>query len=131
MSLTRRGGSNTSRTKENTDFFAEPIEQRNRLVVPTISIYEVFKHVLREEGRWKSVKAIAYMKQGRVVELDASLASEAAEMSYQLKIPMADSIILTTARAHEAELWTQDVDFEGMDGVRYIRKNGAEPEKSA
>lgn len=64
------------------------------------------------------------MKQGRVVDLDVSLAIEAARTSHKLKLPMADSMILTTARAYGAELWTQDVDFEGMDGVRYIQKNG-------
>ncbi len=117
--------------EENADFFAEPIERTDRLVVPTISVYEVFKHVLREEGRSEAVEAIAYMKQGRVAELDASLAIEAAETSHKLKIPMADSIILTTARAYEAELWTQDADFEGIDEVHYIQKNGDEPKEAA
>jgi predicted nucleic acid-binding protein len=109
---------------ENADFFAEPIERTDSLIVPTVSIYEVFKHVLREESRSKALEAAAYMKQGRVVDLNASLAIEAASTSHELKIPMADSMILTTARAHDAELWTQDVDFEGIDDVRYIRKMG-------
>ena len=112
--------------EENADFFAEPIEQTADLIVPTVSIYEVFKHVLREESRAEALEAVAYMKQGRVVELSAPLAIKAASTSHKLKLPMADSMILTIARAYEAELWTQDVDFEVMDGVRYIRKNGNE-----
>lgn len=110
--------------EENADFFAEPIEQTADLIVPTVSIYEVFKHVLREESRSEALEAVAYMKQGRVIDLNASLAIEAASTSHKLKLPMADSMTLTMARAHGAELWTQDVDCKGMDGVRYIRKNG-------
>jgi predicted nucleic acid-binding protein len=109
---------------ENADFFAEPIEQTEELIVPTITLYEVFKHVLREEGRAEALEAVAYMKQGRVVDLNVALAIEAASTSHDLRIPMADSIILITARAYEAELWTQDEDFEGLKGVRYTRKNG-------
>ncbi|HLR31744.1 MAG TPA: type II toxin-antitoxin system VapC family toxin, partial [Fodinibius sp.] len=105
--------------EENADFFAEPIQQTNQLIVSAINIYEVFKHVLREENRSKANQAIAYMRQARLIELDIALAIEAAETSHQLKIPMADSLILTTARAHQALLWTQDVDFKGIDGVRY------------
>jgi predicted nucleic acid-binding protein len=63
------------------------------------------------------------MKQGRIIELNATLAIDAAEISHHLKIPMADSLILTTARNCQASLWTQDVDFKGMDGVHYIQKN--------
>lgn len=109
--------------EENAGFFAEPIEQPGAPVVPTVSVYEVFKHVLREESRSEALEAVAYMKQGRIVDLSTALAIEAAMTSHELKLPMADSMILTTARAHGAELWTQDVDFESMEGVRYIRKN--------
>jgi predicted nucleic acid-binding protein len=108
---------------ENADYFAKPIEQTNEIILPTISIYEVFKHVLREECQSKALEAIAYMKQGRIVDLNVSLAIEAAGTSHSLKIPMADSIILTTARSYQAQLWTQDADFKGIDGVHYIPKS--------
>ena len=78
------------------------------------------KHVLREAGRDEALRAVAFMKKGRVVELDESLALNAARISHSHKIPMADSIMLATARAHEATLWTQDVDVEGLDDVQYI-----------
>lgn len=68
------------------------------------------------------LQAVALMKQGEVVDLDAGLALSAARLGPELKLPLADSIVLTTARTHDATLWTQDSDFEGLEGVRYVKK---------
>ncbi len=106
----------------NADFFAAAIEATGELVVPAISLYEVFKKLLLERGEQGALRAAAQMRQGLLVELDAALALEAARTSVAQKLPMADSIILVTARAHRATLWTQDVDFEGLDDVEYVPK---------
>lgn len=107
----------------NADFFESAIEDSERLIVPSISIYEVFKHLLAEpDGEEKGLRVVAMMQRGRVVELGAELALEAAKVSREDKIPMADSIILATARKHGAALWTQDSDFEGMESVWYTEK---------
>lgn len=106
----------------NADFFAPVIENAGELLVPTISLFEVFKRVLIERNRDDALEAVAQMKDGRVVDLDDSLALLAAGLSYELKLPLADSIILATARDHDATLWTQDVHFKGVEGVQYIEK---------
>jgi predicted nucleic acid-binding protein len=106
----------------NADFFAPAIEDIETQLVPTISIYEVFKRVLQQRGEGDALQAIAIMAQARVVELDTTLALEAAKISVEEKLPMADSIILATARAYDATLWTQDADFEGVAGVEYVEK---------
>ena len=106
----------------NADFFAPVIENAGDVLVPTISLFEVFKRVLIEKNRDDALEAIALMKEGRVIDLDDNLALVAAELSFELKLPLADSIILATARAHEATLWTQDVHFKVIQGVRYIKK---------
>jgi predicted nucleic acid-binding protein len=93
-------------------------------VVPTISIYEVFKRVLQQRGEGEALQAVALMAQGQVIEFDTRLALQAAKLSAEEKLPMADSIMLATAQAYEATLWTQDIDFEGMAGVKYIEKQG-------
>jgi toxin FitB len=62
------------------------------------------------------------MKLGRVVDLDYKLAVTAARISLKEKLPMADSIILATAREYGATLWTQDAHFEGIAGVRFYAK---------
>ena len=104
--------------------FAKPIEATSKLVVPTLSIFEVFKRVMVQRGEDAALEAAALMRQGRVVPLDDALALEAARLSVAERLPMADSVILATARAHKATLWTQDADFENVAaGVRYIAKH--------
>lgn len=106
----------------NADFFALAIESVSELVVPSISSYEVFKKVLQERGESEGFQAVATMQQGRVVDLDATLALRAAKISAELKLPMANSVMLATAQVHGATLWTQDVDFEGIEGMEYVEK---------
>ena len=103
----------------NASFFAGPIEDIEALVVPTISLFEVFKRVLQRRGESAALQATAAMQQGTVVDLEAEIALNAAALSVDLKLPLADSIILATARKYNAELWTQDADFKGIEGVRY------------
>jgi len=106
----------------NADFFAPAIENTAELIVPTISLYEVFKRVLQQRTENAALQAAATMQQGIVVDLGVTVALEAAKLSHSLKLPMADSIMLATAHAFEAALWTQDVDFKDMKGVRYVEK---------
>ncbi len=107
----------------NAEFFEAAIVDASSLIVPSISIYEVFKRLLREpSGEEAALHVVAAMQRGRVANLDAELALEAAKTSFEKRLPMADSVILSTAHAYEATLWTQDADFEGMAGVRYVEK---------
>lgn len=107
---------------ENADFFERPISARDNLLVPTVCIYEVFKRVLREFGEERALEVIGQMSLGEVVELDRQIAINAAQISTELKLAMADSIILATARLNNATLWTQDEHFKDFDGVKYIAK---------
>ena len=106
----------------NADFFAPAIEATAELIVPVISVYEVFKRILQQRSESEALQAVAVMMRGRVVDLDAQLALIAARLSTQYRIPMADSVILATARAHGATLWTQDEHFEPIEGVQYTAK---------
>ncbi|MEE8442036.1 MAG: type II toxin-antitoxin system VapC family toxin [Spirochaetia bacterium] len=103
----------------NAGFFAAAVEDTADLVVPTLCLYEVFKRILQQRGEGDALQAVAAMRQGTVIDLNATLAIEAAELSHEEKLPMADSIILATSRAHDAILWTQDSDFKGRPGVKY------------
>jgi predicted nucleic acid-binding protein len=103
----------------NAAFFAKPIEEPDELVVPSLTIYEVFKRVLQQRDEGSALRAVAVMQQGTVIDLDLRLALSAARVSVDTKLPMADSVVLATARLHGATLWTQDADFERLPSVRY------------
>ena len=100
------------------DLFAAAIAEPERLVVPVLTIYEVVKKLAREAGDEVASAALSLMQRGRVVEIDLSLALEAAVNG----LPMADSLIYATTRRHAAVLWTQDAHFDGLPGVNYFHK---------
>jgi toxin FitB len=101
---------------ERADLFASAIEDTHKLVVPVISIYEVFKKLLRNTTEDDALKAVSLMRGGRIVDLDISLALESARHS----LPLADSIIYATALHFDAALWTQDKDLQGLPNVHYV-----------
>lgn len=103
----------------NADFFAPAVEDAGTQIVPTLTLYEVFKRILQQRGEDEALTAVAVMHQGRIIDLTGSLALAAARLSVAERLPLADSVILATARANEAVLWTQDADFEGRASVRY------------
>ena len=107
---------------KNSEFFAEPIEYTTNLIVPTISILEVFKWVLRERGEADALQTAAIMQQGEVIDLDTAIATRAAKLGLTHKLPLADSVMLATAQVFGATLWTQDAHFSGLPGVRFTAK---------
>ena len=108
---------------ETAEFFSAAIQDTENLLIPTISIYEVFKRMLIQLGEESALQSVGIMSLGITVDLTQEIAINAAKISSDLKIAMADSVILATARAYDATLWTQDVDFEGIEGVKFVRKN--------
>ena len=100
--------------------FLPPLKDTTSLVVPVVSIYEVFKFVLRERGETEALQAAAAMQKATVSELTTRLALSAAKLSLEYALPMADSIILATAKLHDATIWTQDADFKDIPGVKYF-----------
>lgn len=108
----------------NAEHFAQVVEDPEALLVPSITLFEVFKRVRAQRDSEIGLHAVSQMRKGRVIDLDADLAVAAADLSADLKLPLADSVILATARAFSATLWTQDSDFEGLDGVEYRAHQG-------
>jgi toxin FitB len=106
----------------NASFFAPAVEAIEELLVPSIVMYEVFKRIFQQRDEDHALQAVAAMQQGAVIDLDANIALLAARTSLEHKIPMADSIILATARTFEATVWTQDADFKDLSGVQYRKR---------
>ena len=106
----------------NVSFFAPVVKAIDNLVVPTVSMYEVFKRLLHQRGEEDALQATGIMSLGIIADLTREIAVNAAHISSNFKIAKADSIILATAGAYKATLWTQDADFEGIGEVQYIEK---------
>ena len=106
----------------NAEHFQSPLKDTDSLVVPTITVYEVFNVVLRESGENEALQAVAAMQKGTVVDLTVNLAIAASKLSLLHNLPIADSIILATAQEFGAKIWTQDSDFVKISGVKYFPK---------
>ncbi len=115
----------------NASKFAGPIQDEGALLVPSITLFEVFKRVRMQRDSDSALVVVAQMKRGAAIDLDGDLAIEAAEMSADLGLSLADSVILATTRSEDATLWTQDAHFEGMSGVQYYahRAKGKKPSR--
>lgn len=106
----------------NAKHFLNPLKDTASLVVPTITVYEVFKVALRESSENEALQVTAAMQKGTVIDLTVQLAIAASKLSIENGLPMADSIILATAKGFDATIWTQDADFKNMAGVKYFPK---------
>jgi predicted nucleic acid-binding protein len=106
----------------NADRFQEPLLDPKSMIVPSMTLFEVFKVVLREAGENEALQSMAAMQKGRVVELTAENAKHAAKLSLLHQLPMADSIILATSKTYECVIWTQDADFEKLPKVKFFPK---------
>ena len=103
----------------NASFFESPITRKSELIVPTVVIFEVCKRILQQRGEEEALRAVSALHGGTIIALSAELAVLAAGISYELKFPMTDSLIVATAQAHNAVIWTQDADFRDLPNVKF------------
>ena len=103
----------------NAGFFESAITRKSELIVPTVVIFEVCKRVLQQRGQEEALRVVSALHGGTIIALSAEMAVLAAGLSYELKLPMADSLILATAQAHNAVIWTQDADFRDLPNVKF------------
>ncbi|MEO5623989.1 MAG: type II toxin-antitoxin system VapC family toxin [Dokdonella sp.] len=106
----------------NAKHFAKAIEYPDDLLVPSITLLEVFKRISQQRDESSALQYVAVMQQSKVVELDAGLALHAAKLGLRHKLPLADNIIYATALQHGAQVWTQDADFKGLPDVHFWGK---------
>lgn len=106
----------------NGELFAPAIQDVENLLVPVICLYEVYKRIAQQRGEEDALQAAAWMMTGIVVEINPEVALTAAQLSSEHRLPMADSLILASARLHHAELWTQDEHFKDLEQVVFIEK---------
>ncbi|MCX6156001.1 MAG: type II toxin-antitoxin system VapC family toxin [Candidatus Kapabacteria bacterium] len=101
----------------------EPIiSETSELLVPSVTIYEVFRKTLIERTEHEAMTIISYMKKGKIIPLDDILALNAAYYGVKFKLPFADSVIYTVALNYNATLYTLDKHFQGLEHVEYFAK---------
>ncbi|OIN97428.1 MAG: VapC toxin family PIN domain ribonuclease [Anaerolineae bacterium CG03_land_8_20_14_0_80_58_20] len=106
----------------NAEFFTPAIRDEANLLVPSVCLYEVFKRICQQQGKQAALEGVSRLYRGTIIAMNDGLALQAAQLSLTHNLPMADSIILATARAQNAILWTQDEHFKNIEGVKYIEK---------
>lgn len=106
----------------NARLFAKPIESTDKLLVPSITITEVFDSALRQRNEESALEVIAHMKHGTAVAMAGELAINAAVFGVELKLPLVDSIIYATAQKYDAVVRSQDADFKGLESVEFNPK---------
>jgi toxin FitB len=115
--------------ENNAAFFVPAIRDVEQLIVPTLCLYEVFKVVKVQRGKQAALQAVGILYSGQILPLSDELALQAAEVSLEYRLPMADSIIFASARSQDSTLWTQDEHFKDLPGVNYIEKKDARKEQ--
>jgi predicted nucleic acid-binding protein len=111
------------------DLVTVPIEDLQSLIVPSITLYEVFKKILNEKDEGSALLAVAHMKQGKVIDLDSGLAIYSAQVGKEYKLALADSIIYACTMRYNCILWTQDKHFKDLSNVKYFEKAQAKNKK--
>ena len=104
------------------DLFAMAIEQRDRLLVPTIALFEVHKVLSRSLAADLVDRCLDVMRLGRVLDFTDRRAIAASKISRQHRLALADAAMYSMALEHGATFWTQDIDYDGLSSVRYFAK---------
>jgi predicted nucleic acid-binding protein len=102
--------------------FTPIIQNYDELIVSVINKYEVYKKLCLEFNPKKASNTMGVLYYGRLVEVTEEIALTAAELSIEYHIPMADSLLLATAKTMDATFWTLDAHFKNIPGVKYFEK---------
>ena len=99
--------------------FIEKADEKGT-VTPTVVIYEVYRKIKSVSSEEKALEAYAQMSRTKIVDLTSSLCLEAADISLNLNLGVADSIIVATAKAYNAQIVTSDEHLKKIDGVKFL-----------
>jgi predicted nucleic acid-binding protein len=105
------------------DKFAPYFEREERLLVPAIVLYEVYKKLLSAQGSTAADRFLSAALRARVVPIDERLALLAARISLDRRLAMADAMIYATALAAGAQMVTSDAHFRDLAEVTIIGPN--------
>lgn len=104
------------------DLFAPVIENTPELLVTSINLYEVHRVLSRKLPNHLRDTCLNLMRRAPVIDFTDARAISAAELSVKHQLAMADAAMYAMALEHQATLWTQDADYQGLVGVQYVAK---------
>jgi len=110
------------RAGANGPVFKPVIEDRNHLLVPTISLFEVHRVLSRSLDTDLVTRCLDVMRLGRVLDLTDARAVAAAQIATRHKLAMTDAAMYAMAREFGATFWTQDAAYQGLPDVRFFAK---------
>ena len=102
------------------DNFAAAIERTALLIVPALSFFEVHRYLSRNADPTRRDECLDLMKRGMVIELTTARAIAASEAAQKHRLALADAIMYSIAREFDATFWTQDIDYQGLPGIKYF-----------
>jgi predicted nucleic acid-binding protein len=102
------------------DRYGRFLKKNADLVVPTVTLFEVYKKIKRDVSEESALLAAARMKLAMLAPLTDSIALHAADVGLLYHLPMADAIVYATARLCDAVVATSDTHFRGLEGVSFI-----------
>jgi predicted nucleic acid-binding protein len=103
--------------------FRPIIEDEANLLVTSISVYEVHRVLSRKLPEELRDTCVMLMRRLPIIDLTDARAIAAANVSIEYKLAMADAAMYAMAMEHQAVLWTQDADYQGLSGVQYVAKH--------
>lgn len=100
--------------------YARHLKDPDRVITPTIVLYEVYKKIKRERTEEEALSAVSLMNRTKVVDLTESTALFAADLSLKHSLPMADAIVYATALEADCKVITGDAHFRKLDRVVFV-----------
>jgi predicted nucleic acid-binding protein len=97
--------------------FGHYLEGEDSVVVPSIVVYEVYKHLAKHRGRTLADRFMSQALHRRVVPMDETIALAAANASLDHRLATVDAIVYATARVCQAQLVTANTHLRGLPGV--------------
>jgi predicted nucleic acid-binding protein len=109
------------RGSKHADKAASYIESAEEALISSINLAEIYVWILRQYGQKQAdAKKSVIARRCFVVNLDPSIAVEAAKIKHYRRMALADSIVLATAIKFSAKVVTGDADFEDLREAIFI-----------
>ncbi|MBI4360807.1 type II toxin-antitoxin system VapC family toxin [Candidatus Micrarchaeota archaeon] len=101
---------------------ASIVQSSEPIFLSVVNLVEIYsKYLLRSESEAEKIKRIL-LSRCRIIEVNQDIALQASALKAKHTMAIADAMILATARSQGVSLLTYDSDFQGLKGVRVLKR---------